>query len=557
MQKIARPAGNTSPWISRKGDRLRLLLRFSTARQSYLNNPYLCQSVIHEVKRRFIMIKVFATEQVRVLDRYTIQNKPISGEELVEEAAMAFVHEFMQHYSKIRRVVVFAGAGNNGADALAIARLLSDASYRVVTYLFNTKQHLTPECEEHKRRLLNIEQAEFFEIVSEFSLPELGELDVVIDGLFGSGLNHPLEGGFASLVKFINESPSETVAVDIPSGLFGENNLKNNPEAIIKAKRTFTFNFPKLAFLFPENEQFVGEWTLLNIDIMPEIVESTPAEYRVVTEEDMHMVFTPRPRFSHKGTYGHALLVAGSRGKMGAAILSAKACLRSGAGLLTVHTPKCGEEIIQIASPEAMADADEHPDFLTEVKSLASYTAIGIGPGIGQQRETAAALGDILNHTTRPLVIDADALNIISANPELLAKVPQRSILTPHPREFDRLAGESHSAYERLMKAKDFARAHCLVVILKDAYTAVCTPDGNVYFNIRGNAGMATAGSGDVLTGIVLGLLAQGFEPETAAVSAVFMHATAGDLAAKACSEESLIAGDIIEMLGKAFKTVK
>ena len=503
------------------------------------------------------MIKIFATEQVKVLDRYTIQHKPISGADLVEEAAQAFVHEFCTHYTKTHRVIVFAGPGNNGADALAIARLLSDDGYKVIVYLFNTTQCLSPECEEHKSRLLNIEEVEFNEIITDFAVPQLNKRDIIIDGLFGSGLNRPLASGYTGLVKFINSLGLEVVSIDIPSGLFGEDNRKNNPETIIQATRTFTFNFPKLAFLFPENAKYVGEWTVLNVEILPEIIESTPAIYRIITEEDMHEVFPPRPRFSHKGTYGHALLIAGSHGKMGAAVLSAKACLRSGAGLLTVHIPRCGENILQVAIPEAMTEADEHPDFLTGVKDLGAYTSVGMGPGLGQRLETAVALGDILGRISRPVVLDADALNLIAANPDLLEKIPKRSILTPHPREFDRLAGESHTGYERMMKAKDFAKEHQVCVVLKDAYTAICTPEGNVYFNLCGNPGMATAGSGDVLTGITLGLLAQGYEPETAAVSAVFMHATAGDLAAKANSEESLIAGDIIDMLGKTFKMIK
>ena len=228
------------------------------------------------------MIKLFATEQVKVLDRYTIQHKPISGADLVEEAAYKFVEEFTKHYKQVSRIVVFAGPGNNGADALAIARMLSDKAYRVVIYLFNTKRQLTPECEEHKRRLLNIEQIEFTEVIEEFNAPELTELDVVIDGLFGSGLNRPLESGFAGLVKYINSSPAEVVSIDVPSGLFGEDNRKNTPDTIIQANKTYTFNFPKLAFLFPENARFVGEWTVLSIDILPEIIDATPAAYRIV-----------------------------------------------------------------------------------------------------------------------------------------------------------------------------------------------------------------------------------------------------------------------------------
>lgn len=503
------------------------------------------------------MIKIFANEQVQELDLYTIQNKPISSSDLVEEAAMAFVNEFRRHYSKITRVIVFAGQGKNGADALAIARILNDDSYKVLTYLVNPNGYLCPECEENKRRLLNIEQAEFTEVINNFAPPALTSRDVVIDGLFGTGLNRPLTGGFAGLVNYINQSEAQVVSIDIPSGLFGEDNRKNTLETVIQADLTLTFNYPKLSFFFPENARYVGKWQVVNVDILPEIIEATPTRYRLVTEEDMQQVFRPRPRFSHKGTYGHALLIAGSRGKMGAALLSGQACLRSGVGLLTVHIPKCGEQILQTALPEAMVDLDENPDVLTGVRDISMFTTIGLGPGIGQQLESALALDELLGKVSRPIVLDADALNLIAANEDLLRKIPERSILTPHPKEFDRLAGPSRSAYERLQKASDFARAHRVCVVLKDAYTAICTSEGNIYFNTCGNPGMATAGSGDVLTGIILGFLAQGMEPEAAAVSGVFMHATAGDLAAATGSEESLIARDIIQMLGKAFKSIK
>ena len=306
----------------------------------------------------------------------------------------------------------------------------------------------------------------------------------------------------------------------------------------------------------PENSPYVGEWKVLNINVHPRIVADTQTNYYMVTEEDIACVFQPRKRFSHKGTYGHALLVAGSRGKMGAAQLSAKACLRSGAGMLTVHIPKCGETIMQTAFPEAMVEMDAHEEFFTTVPSITPYTALGVGPGLGQQLETAVALDELLSSVIKPVVLDADALNLIASNNDILAKVPSRSILTPHPKEFDRLAGTSNSAYERLQKAREFAKEHRLCIVLKDAYTAVCTSEGNVYFNTCGNPGMATAGSGDVLTGIILGLLAQGYEPETAAVAGVFLHGTAGDLAAAHWSEYGMIAGDIIEALGKAFKQV-
>ena len=276
-----------------------------------------------------------------------------------------------------------------------------------------------------------------------------------------------------------------------------------------------------------------------------------------MTEEDIAAVFRPRNRFAYKGTFGHALLIAGSHGKMGAALLSAKACLRSGAGLLTVHIPGRGEQILQTAFPEAMVDLDQHQDHFSSVSGIKAYSSIAIGPGLGQHPDSVKAQEQLLQVVEKPLVIAADALNLIAANKDLLKRVPPRSILTPHPKEFDRIAGESTNSYERLKKAQAFATDHQLCVVLKGAYTAICTATGNVYFNNCGNPGMATAGSGDVLTGIILALLAQGLEPETAAVSGAFLHGTAGDLAAVYRSEESMIASDITDMLGKAFKQIK
>lgn len=503
------------------------------------------------------MIKIFATDKIKELDQYTIQNEPISSIDLVERAATVFMHEFCRRYSKQIRIVIFAGQGNNGADALAIARLLIDEGYRVETYLFNPTEHLSYDCELNKQRLLGMDKIEFTEVKDNFVPPTLGDRDVVIDGLFGSGLNRPLSGGFPALVNYINQSGATVVAIDIPSGLFGEDNRNNESESIIQADLTLTFSFPKLAFFLPENEPYVGEWKVLDISLHPYIVENTPTSYSLVEEEDMAAVFQPRSRFSHKGTFGHALLIAGSQGKMGAALLSARACLRSGAGLLTVHIPQRGEQIMQTAFPEAMLNFDPHPDYFTAVPDTSAYSAIGIGPGLGQHLESAVALERILQPTGKPVVLDADALNLIASNKDLLTRIPPHSILTPHPKEFDRIAGESNNSYERLIKAQTFAIEHKLIVVLKGAYTAISTPLGNVYFNDSGNPGMATAGSGDVLTGIILGLLAQGMEPETAAVSGVFLHGTAGDLAAIYRSEESMVAGDIIEMLGKAFKQIK
>ena len=500
------------------------------------------------------MIKIFSVADVRILDKYTIENEPISSVDLVERAATAFTTEFTRRFSKNAHIVVFAGPGNNGADALAIARMLSETGYTVEVYLFCPAQNISEACEMNRLRLLEMPHVNFHEIDAEFNPPDLKAQDIVIDGLFGSGINKPLSGGFASVVDYINESESTVVSIDIPSGLFGEDNKANNPEAIIRANLTLTFAFPKLAFFFPENAAYTGEWKVLDILMHPDIVARTKTPFYLVCESDIEDVIQPRNRFAHKGNFGHALLIAGSKGMMGSAVLASKACLRSGAGLLTTHIPQCGEPVLQTAFPEAMAEADAHTDYFTEIKTADRYQAVGVGPGIGQQLETALALGALFESVEKPMVIDADALNLIAANPELLQKVPKRSIFTPHPKEFDRLAGESETMYDRLMKARTYATDHQLIVVLKNAYTFMCMPGGNVYINNCGNPGMATAGSGDVLTGVLTGLLAQGLDPGAAAVTGVFLHATAGDWAANEKSEESMLAGDIVEMLGKAYK---
>ncbi|MDR1601569.1 MAG: NAD(P)H-hydrate dehydratase [Tannerella sp.] len=500
------------------------------------------------------MTKIFKTEKVKKLDQYTIVHEPISSIDLVERAATAFVNAFCSHYPTPCPVYVFAGQGNNGADALAVARLLHEAGYDPEVYLFNPKHDLSPKCETNKKRLLARHEIRFFEIIHDFIPPTVHADDIVIDGLFGTGLSRPLGGGFAAVVDYLNRSNATIVSIDIPSGLFGEDNRKNDRSHIIKAKRTYTFEFPKLAFLLAENESFTGQWTVLPIGIHPAAVAKTDTPYRFVTDKDVKGVIRPRRTFSHKGSFGHALLIAGGRGKMGAAVLAAGACMRSGVGRLTVHLPQRGETVLQTAVPEAMLSLDENVDFVSSLPEIENHEAIGIGPGIGVHDISAGVLETLLKTATKPLVLDADALNILAADKNRIQLLPPRTILTPHPREFDRLFGESADDYERLHKAMNMAAKHALYIVLKGAYTAVCTPEENAFFNSTGNAGMATAGSGDVLTGLILGLLAQGYTPETAAVAGVYLHGLAGDIAKANHSEESLIAGDLIRALGKAFR---
>ncbi|MDR2145266.1 MAG: NAD(P)H-hydrate dehydratase [Tannerella sp.] len=507
------------------------------------------------------MKKIFETSQIKSIDQYTIENEPIDSVDLVERAATVFVNEFCRRFpSHGNPVHVFAGQGNNGADALAISRLLAEKGYSVFTYLFNPGNRLSPDCEINKGRLRETGNRKFTEIVKgmQFAPPVLTRQDIVIDGLFGSGLNRPLEGGFAGIVDYINASESTVVSIDIPSGLFGEDNRENNPQYIIQADLTLTFEFPKLSFLLSENADFVGEWKVLPIGLHPDALKNTKSNYGLITEEDIAGLLRPRDRFSHKGDYGHALLMAGGAGKTGAAVLAATGCLRSGAGLLTVHVPHRAETILQVSLPEAMSSLDANRDCITEVPDISRYDAIGIGPGIGTDARTVSAFERLLERIdNKPLVVDADALNIISQKTELLKILPEGTILTPHAKEFDRIAGDSENEYERIQKARSIANEQKICIVLKGAYTAVCIPSGKVFFNTSGNPGMATAGSGDVLTGVLLGLLAQGYDFEAAAVMGVYIHGLAGDLAVKKLSQESLLAGDIAAMLGKAFLQLK
>lgn len=502
------------------------------------------------------MKKIFTGAQIAELDRYTMRSESIEHIDLVERAARAFVYEFNRHYMPRRNdVFVFAGRGNNGADALAIARLLLEDSYSVQVILFNTSGSLSPSCEANRQRLLDTPGSHLQEVRDEFTPPVMRHDSVVIDGLFGTGLNRELEGGYAMLIEFINRSEREVVSVDIPSGLYSEeNDLGRRLPPIIKATRTFSFEQPKLSFFMAENSRYLGQWQILSIGLSERGKEEIESDYFQTTDFDMARSILARDRFAHKGDFGHALLVSGSRGHMGAACLAAKGALRSGAGLLTVHVPACGEVIMQTALPEAMTESDMESDLISGVPQPDKFDAVGAGPGIGVGAIQEKMLRQLILSMKKPMVLDADALNIIAEHRDLLDLLPSGSILTPHARELERLTTYCDNDYQRLCQARALSANHQVYVVLKGAYTATCMPSGKVVFNSSGNAGMATAGSGDVLTGIITGLLAQGYAPATAAVLGVYLHGLAGDLYAGRYSQQSLLAGDIAEYLGEAYK---
>lgn len=501
-------------------------------------------------------MKIFPTTAIKQLDAYTIDNEPIASIDLMERAAQAIAHELMNQWSEAdeTRFIVFAGPGNNGGDALAVARLLINNGYHPEVYLFNTTGKLSPDCEANRDRLTNIDGVDFHEVITQFTPPELTEDDVIIDGLFGSGLNKPLSGGFASLVKFINASGATVVSIDIPSGLMGEDNSSHNREAVIKADYTLTLQFPKLAFLFAENEAYVGAWKVLDIGLSKEAIRLTETPYEMGDVSKMRYQLKIRTRFSHKGDFGRALLVAGQQGMAGASVLAARACLRSGVGLLTVHVPLCNNTIVQTSVPEAMTSLDSNECCFTETPDLESYQAIGIGPGLGKSDATRQALYHLLSHSNVPMVLDADALNLIGESHSYLRRLPKGSIITPHPGEMDRLVGKCADSYERLIKAINLAQTCGIHVVLKGAYTTVISPDGNCWFNVSGNPGMATGGCGDVLTGIILSLLAQGYDAYTAAKMGVYIHGLAGDIAAREKGEIALTASDVVDYLPNAWK---
>lgn len=500
-------------------------------------------------------MKIFTGSQIRELDQYTIAHEPISSLNLMERAAKAITHAIKEEWSNQTPVVVFAGPGNNGGDALATARLLAEDNYRVAVFLFNIHNHLSEDCNTNKKRLLEGKKVDSFtEISVNFEPPELKAGTLVVDGLFGSGLNKPLASGFAALVKYINQSPAQVVSIDIPSGLMCEDNTYNIRNNIIQADVTLTLQQKKLAMLLADNQEHLGKLKVLDIRLSQEYISRADSEFSILQENDIRPLLKKRNDYSHKGEMGHALLIAGCYGMAGAATLAAKACLRSGVGKLTIHSPKKNYDVMQISVPEAILQLDPEETRFSEPANTDDYTALGVGPGLGLQEETAIALIAQVRRTNCPMVIDADAINLLANHRAWTQQLPKGLIFTPHPKELDKLAGHiSKDCYDRLSKARELAEKMQAYIILKGHYSALCLPNRHVEFNSTGNSGMATAGSGDVLTGIITALLARGYKNDDACRIGMYLHGLAGDLAVKELGKESLIASDLIAYLPKAF----
>jgi len=499
-------------------------------------------------------MKILNATEIREADAFTLVSDRIKSAELMERAAAACFNWISARYRHDQRFVLFCGTGNNGGDGLALARMLHLHGYEVLPYIVRTSHSPSEDNSLNEARLLQVDLSLVRNVFSMDDITGIEPGTIIIDAIFGTGLNRQPEGLTAEVVLFMNRAGTEIISIDMPSGLFADQHSGPDTGYIVKASHTLSFQVMKLAFLFPENYSYTGTVTVLDIGLNQEYIDSHNGIFAMTTPADVSMIAARRKPFSHKGTFGHALIVAGSSGKTGAAILAARACLRAGAGLLTLHVPKSVFKVMPVAVPEAMFSDDTDWDCFSDNIPTDSYDALGIGCGIGTKEETANALKLLIQGYRYPTVFDADAINILAENKTWLEFIPPGSIFTPHPKEFERLAGKARNDFERNAMQIEFAAKYKVYILIKGMFTSIACPDGKCYFNPTGNPGMATAGSGDVLTGIITGLLAQGFTPFQSCAGGVYLHGMAGDLAALKLSQQSMIATDIIESLGDAYR---
>ena len=498
-------------------------------------------------------MKILTAQQTREADSYTIIHEPIKSIDLMERASQKCADWLMERFDSSTHFTVFCGVGNNGGDGLAIARMLQQKECKLSLYIVQFSNSHTSDFDVNFDRIKFLGIEPILLTAQNFKF-EITSNTVVVDAIFGSGLTRPIDGFVAEIVHKINELSTNTVAVDMPSGLYGESNKNNNLKNVIKANYTLTFQQPKLAILLPENYCYVGEFEVLDIGLDPDFLNNVETNNFYVTRDISKSFLHHRKKFSHKGTYGHALIIAGSEGKMGAEVLASKACLKTGVGLLTVQIPGKGLDIMQTSIPEAMCIVDESDKYISDLTDILPYNSVGIGPGLGKAKETQKVLKLLIQNSAYPLVIDADALNILSENITWLSFLAERSILTPHPKEFERLFGDWDNDEERLEKQRQAAMINSVIIILKGANTSIAFPDGSIYFNSTGNPGMASAGSGDVLTGIITSLLAQHYSPKEAAIFGVYLHGLSGDIAMNKVGVNSILASDIIDGIPAAYK---
>ncbi len=501
-------------------------------------------------------MKILPVPLIREADAYTIAHEPVASTDLMERAGSACAAAIARMLQPDTPVVVVAGQGNNGGDGLVIARILHTLSIPVQTYVLKLQKQGSPDFEINLQRLAGTGLPVSF-MANAGDIPEFPRGSVVIDALFGSGLSRPVTGLAKELIDRMNRPGCMTIAIDIPSGLNADDYTDEAAGAVVRASHTLSLELPKLAMLMPSNFCFTGKWEVVPIGLDPGFIERAPSPWSLFRAADAAGIFKPRERVAHKGDFGHGLLVAGSREKGGAAIMAASAALRCGAGLLTVHVPGCLASAINVALPEAMLSIDKEEQIITSAPDISKYSALAAGPGIGIRQKTQTVLENLLDTAQVPLLLDADALNILAHQKSWLKQLPPGSVLTPHPREFERLAGDSSNEFDRLRKAIDFAMEYQCFVVLKSAFTAVISPNGQCSFNANGNAGLAKGGSGDTLTGIILGLLCRGYKPWNAARLGVYIHARAAEIAARTSGLDAILASDVTANTGLVFKELE
>lgn len=496
-------------------------------------------------------MKLFSAKQIYQADQVTIKKQGITSDELMERAAVQlfnWMHLRMQGAPV--KIHLFCGIGNNGGDGIALARHLLEHGYTIAVYVVNYSEKRSKDFLINLDRLKERKYWPTF-LNADDELPEIGKEDIIVDGIFGIGLNRTPDAWVAKLIQYLNASNAFILSIDIPSGLFTDQ-VPMDEETVIKSNFVLSFQTPKLIFFLPETGPFMAQWEVLDIGLDSDYLISTETQFELIGKNEILLMYKPRGKFVHKGTYGHTLIVGGSYGKIGAVCLASRAALMAGSGVVTSFVPKVGYSILQSILPEIMVITDKENDFLTDIDFKIMPTVIGIGVGMGTSDKTVNAFSTFLDQNKHPLVIDADAINILSAHQELLRKLPEQTILTPHPKELERLIGKWKGDFDKIKKVKAFSKKYNCVIVIKGAHTMVIY-DGKGYVNTTGNPGMATAGTGDTLTGIIAGLVAQGYRPLDAAIFGVYIHGKAGDIAVEKTGYQALTASHIIDNLGEAF----
>lgn len=501
-------------------------------------------------------MKIYSAKQIHEADKATVEKENIPFYNLMERAG-GYVYEWIHQRLQGQPVPikVFCGIGNNGGDGLVIARLLEKNGYNVQTYIVNCSDKRSEGFLKAYEELKNASKKWPEVLKEESDLPEINPQDLVVDAIFGIGLNRCPDDWVKKLFSTINNSKAYILAIDIPSGMYMDKGLEED-DIVIQSSFVLSFMSPKLPFFLPETGNYINMWDVIDIGVDPEYLANTDTDVELISKQEIQRMFKGRTKFSHKGMYGHSLIIGGSFGKMGAVTLATRAALRAGSGLVTAYVPQIGVPILQSSVPEAMVETDnfngsvfEEIDFQTEA------TAIAIGPGMGTDEKTVTAMASFLKTQKTPLVIDADALNIIAKRPQLMEQVPDLSILTPHPGELERLIGKWKDDFDKLEKTAKFAKNHNVVIVIKGAHT-ITVYDYKLFINTTGNPGLSTGGSGDVLTGVITGLLAQQYHPVESAIVGTYFHGMAADIAINQYGIEGLLAGDVVEFLGRAYMSL-